>query len=165
MNNGIFLLLGSNEGYPLRNLREAAARIEKAAGKIVTGSSVFKTAAWGFSQQPDFYNQVLEIESDCAPEQLLEKLLAIEAGMGRIRSQKWGPRIIDIDILFYGQQVIHTPVLQIPHPGIPERRFTLVPLAEIAPDLLHPLLNKSMTALLEECTDSLPVEPVSRYKV
>jgi len=158
MNSGIFLLLGSNQGNPQANLAGAVERIEKDAGKIVARSSVYRTAAWGMEEQPDFFNQVLEIESPYDAEVLLEKLLDIERAMGRLRLKKWGPRIIDIDLLFYGQDVIHTPFLRIPHPGIPERKFTLLPLSEIAPDLKHPLSHKSIATLLTECTDNLSVQ-------
>jgi 2-amino-4-hydroxy-6-hydroxymethyldihydropteridine diphosphokinase len=158
MNNGIFLLLGSNQGDPLQNLRKAAREIDERAGKIIRRSSCYKTAAWGISEQPEFYNQVLEIASVRRPELLLEELLLIEQEMGRVRVQKWGPRMIDIDILFYGSEIVDTPDLKIPHPGIPDRRFTLVPLGEIAPDWQHPVMKKSIAELLEVCEDKLPVE-------
>jgi 2-amino-4-hydroxy-6-hydroxymethyldihydropteridine diphosphokinase len=90
----------------------------------------------------------------------LEKILRIETAMGRIRKEKWGPRVIDIDLLFYGNEVINSPALQLPHPGIPARKFTLLPLSEIAPDLRHPLSNKSIATLLTECPDPLRVEKV-----
>ncbi|MEX2232823.1 MAG: 2-amino-4-hydroxy-6-hydroxymethyldihydropteridine diphosphokinase [Cyclobacteriaceae bacterium] len=161
MNKGIFLLLGSNQGQPAENLARASERIEKDAGKILTRSSVYKSAAWGIEDQPDFYNQVLEIESPHSPELLLEKLLDIEKEMGRIRLRKWGPRLIDIDLLFYGQQVRTAAALHLPHPGIPERRFTLLPLAEIAAGFVHPISKKTITTMLEECEDHLRVERVS----
>jgi 2-amino-4-hydroxy-6-hydroxymethyldihydropteridine diphosphokinase len=161
MNNGIFLLLGSNLGQPLANLRDASKKIERDAGKIWMRSSVYKSAAWGVPEQPDFYNQVLQIQSEHPPEILLQKLLHIEKAMGRLRLEKWGPRLIDIDILFYGQETRNTPSLQIPHPGIPERKFTLIPLVEIAGNWQHPVSKKSMSALLEQCTDTLRVEKVA----
>lgn len=162
MNYGIFLLLGSNQGDPLRNLGDAAGGIEKDAGRIVGRSAIYKSAAWGMEAQPDFLNQILNIESTFSPDVLLKKLLAIEEKMGRVRVEKWGPRLIDIDILFFGDEVIDTPSLHIPHPGIPQRRFTLLPLVEIAPDLRHPVLGKTMRELLFECEDRLKVERVSR---
>jgi 2-amino-4-hydroxy-6-hydroxymethyldihydropteridine diphosphokinase len=161
MNKGIFLLLGSNQGRPVENLALASEKIEKDAGKVMCRSSVYKSAAWGIEDQPDFYNQVLEIDSPYSPEALLEKLLDIEKGMGRIRLRKWGPRLIDIDLLFYGQQVRTTAALQLPHPGIPERRFTLLPLAEIAAEFVHPVSGKTIATLLGECKDLLRVEKVN----
>jgi 2-amino-4-hydroxy-6-hydroxymethyldihydropteridine diphosphokinase len=157
MNNGIFLQLGTNEGDGRQNLSEAERRIGAHAGEVVARSSVYKTAAWGLTDQADFYNRVLEIRSPHSPERLLEVVLAIEMDMGRVRREKWGPRLIDIDILFYGQEIVNRAHLVIPHPGIPERRFVLVPLAEIAPDLVHPTLGKRAAELLAECTDSLSV--------
>lgn len=160
MNKGIFLLLGSNQGQPVENLREAAKKIEQDSGEIVSRSSIYKSAAWGMADQPDFYNQVLQIQSEYPPDVLLAHLLNIEKAMGRIRIQKWGPRVIDIDILFYGKEVWRTASLQIPHPGIPHRRFTLTPLVEIAGNWQHPVSKKSMAVLLEACTDLLKVEKV-----
>ena len=160
MTNEIFLLLGSNEGDSFANLSIARENIEKFAGTIVRSSALYRTAAWGMTEQPDFVNQVLEISSPHSPEKLLEKLLSIENRMGRVRSQKWGPRRIDIDILFYGRELRNSPTLVLPHPGIPDRRFTLIPLADVAPDLLHPVLNQTVAQLLAACTDPSSVVPV-----
>ncbi len=158
MNDGIFLLLGSNQGDKAQNLVLARENIEAQAGNIVLCSSLYKSPAWGMEQQPEFLNQVLEIASVRKADDLLMTILAIEEKMGRVRVQKWGPRLIDIDLLFYGNEVRNSPRLQLPHPRIAERRFTLVPLAEIAPQLVHPILKKSMSQLLEECTDPSVVE-------
>ena len=160
MNRGIFLLLGSNQGNPPGMLAEAADRIEKETGRIVARSDVYRSAAWGMRDQPDFYNQVLQTESPLDADDLLKKLMAIERAMGRVRAEKWGPRIIDIDILFYGEQVINTSSLTVPHPGIADRKFTLLPLSRIAPDLVHPVLKKTVATLLRECRDPLRVTVV-----
>jgi 2-amino-4-hydroxy-6-hydroxymethyldihydropteridine diphosphokinase len=155
---GIFLLLGTNLGVPLDNLEKAKQLIQENAGDILQSSSIYKTAAWGNMQQPDFYNLVLGIKSTRTPHQLLEEVLAIEILMGRQRLEKWGPRIIDIDILFFHQTISNTAELKLPHPGIPERKFTLKPMTEIAPSFWHPVLQKTVQTLLTECQDSLPVE-------
>jgi 2-amino-4-hydroxy-6-hydroxymethyldihydropteridine diphosphokinase len=160
INNGIFLLLGSNQGHPLQNLSAARMRLNEDAGKIIKRSAVYKTAAWGKTDQPDFYNQVIQLSTALNGPELLEKILAIEKDLGRVREEKWGSRTIDIDILLMGDDHIDSPDLKVPHPGIPERKFTLVPLAEIAPHFLHPVLHKTISALLEACSDPLDVEAV-----
>lgn len=156
-----FILLGTNVGNRLQNLNEACNVIGREAGKIITTSSIYKTQAWGHTEQPDFYNQVLKIETSLSPQDLLQTLLSIEKMFGRVRNEKWGPRTLDLDILFYENEVIHTTDLIIPHPGIPFRRFTLIPLEEIAPDLMHPVFQKSITHLLQECPDSLTVNKIA----
>ena len=160
MNGGIFLLLGSNQGDPAKKLAEAPRRIEEATGAILQSSGEYVTAAWGEADQPDFRNQVIEIESTFDPYPLLKVLLQIEKEMGRIRSRKWGPRIIDIDILLFRDRMIDEAGLTVPHPGIPHRRFTLLPLAEIAGDIIHPASRKTIAAMLQACTDQLSVRRV-----
>ena len=148
----MFLLLGSNLGDRLANLDEAKRQL----GNIVATSSVYETAAWGNTNQGSFLNQVVQINAKLYPEDLLKKIQDIEIGMGRRRVEKWGPRIIDIDILFYKDLVINTPDLVIPHPEIQNRRFTLVPLLELT-NMVHPVLKKTISELLDECNDLLPV--------
>jgi 2-amino-4-hydroxy-6-hydroxymethyldihydropteridine diphosphokinase len=157
MNNGIFLLLGTNQGDKTKNLKQAIAAIGRLPAVIINESSIYRTAAWGKTDQHEFYNQVIEIGTVLTPQQLLKNILEIETDMGRVRNEKWGPRIIDIDILFYQDAAVNDDNLTIPHPGITGRRFTLIPLVEIAPEFTHPVLKKSMEVLLFECTDSLEV--------
>ena len=154
----VFLLLGSNQGDRKAALDTACDTLNESAGKIVRRSSIYRTSAWGNTDQPDFYNQAIEIATPLSPDDLLKTCLEAETRMGRKRLEKWGERLIDIDILFYDNVVLSHETLQVPHPHIPFRRFTLAPLAEIAPDFVHPSLDKSITQLLDECQDPLAVE-------
>src|ERR1043165_899755 len=117
MDGGIFLLLGSNLGDRLMNLEEASTQV----GGVIASSSVYVTAAWGNENQEDFLNQAIEIDSPLSPYELLTRVQDIELGMGRKRVEKWGPRLIDIDILFYRDDVIKASNLIVPHPGIQDR--------------------------------------------
>ncbi|MEM7296901.1 MAG: 2-amino-4-hydroxy-6-hydroxymethyldihydropteridine diphosphokinase [Bacteroidota bacterium] len=153
--NGIYLLLGSNMGNKLEYLREAETQLISRGIQVIDESSIYETEPWGKKDQSWFLNIVLQIETQQAPEELLESILEIEKSLGRIRVEKWGERCIDIDILYYHDQQLHTDNLQIPHLGIPDRRFTLIPLAEMHPLEIHPSLNKSQMELLAECTDPL----------
>lgn len=135
-------------------------RIHLLAGTVLKSSAVYETAAWGKTDQPAFLNQAVAIDTELSPNLLLMTLLAIENSLGRTRDEKWGPRAIDIDILLYGDQSINEPKLIIPHPAIPERKFVLKPLAELIPNVVHPLTGKTITKMLEECTDQLSVEKV-----
>ncbi len=152
-----FLLLGSNEGDLPEYLAKAIDQIGTLAGRILQYSALYETAAWGKTNQPSFLNQVIEIETSLTPIDLLTKIQSIESNLGRTRAEKWAARTLDIDILFYGNQEITEPSLVIPHPAIAQRRFTLVPLAELAPNFIHPILKKSITTLLNECPDKLDV--------
>ena len=159
--NHVFLLLGSNEGDRGNYLENARFRMQLLAGRATTASSIYQTAAWGNTSQAPFLNQVIAIDTTLDPHVLLSTVLAVEKSLGRIRTEKWAPRTIDIDILFYGDQAINEPDLVIPHALLHDRRFALIPLAEISPELLHPLLKKTIRQLLEECQDHLDVLKVS----
>lgn len=154
----VFLLTGSNVGNSLANLQTAARFISDEVGEVIHASSIYKTAPWGNTNQQDFLNQVLWVETDKNPREVLELVLAIELKMGRVREQKWAPRTIDIDILFFDDLLIQEPDLQVPHPLLHLRKFTLQPLLEIAPTLLHPLLKQTITDLVATCPDDSLVE-------
>jgi 2-amino-4-hydroxy-6-hydroxymethyldihydropteridine diphosphokinase len=123
-------------------------------------SSCYETAAWGIEEQPDFLNQVLEIETTMDPASLLDTLLEIEREMGRIRGEKFGPRTIDLDILFYGDMIIRTNDLEVPHPRMAERRFVLEPLYELIRDRKHPVTRQTIREMLLACTDPLEVRRI-----
>jgi 2-amino-4-hydroxy-6-hydroxymethyldihydropteridine diphosphokinase len=158
MQNTCYLLLGSNMGNSKQMLARASAYLAKKAGQVLRQSKLYSTAAWGNTEQPDFLNQVLVIQTQLDAPTLLKTILAIEKQMGRVRTVKNAPRTIDIDILFFNKQVIQQPDLVVPHPHIPNRRFVLVPLNEIAPAFVHPVLQKNIHQLLLQCTDPLAVK-------
>ncbi len=153
-----YLLTGSNMGNSAEHLHAAQQNIRHKLGIVPNASSMYKTAPWGNTNQQDFLNQVLELQTEVTPENVLETILQIEQEMGRTRLYKWEPRIIDIDILFASDVVMQTPELAIPHPLLHERRFTLVPLCEIAPEFIHPVLHKTIRQLLDACSDDSLVE-------
>lgn len=155
--NEVYLLTGGNMGNRLQYLEQAAASIEKNIGAITRRSAVYETAAWGLENQDAFLNQVLEIRTHLDPGSVLAEILGIEENMGRKREQKYGPRIIDIDILFFNDEVIDRPGLKLPHPQMQFRRFVLEPLSQLIPSRIHPLLKKTVKELLDECQDPLPV--------
>lgn len=160
--NKVFLLLGSNEGDRLQHLSNALNYIEQEVGTIVKQSCIYTTDAWGNTQQPDFLNQVICIDTLLSPLQLLEVVLGIERKLGRIRdSSKWMQRIIDLDVLFYNDAIVDVPDLKIPHPYIQDRKFVLVPLQEIAGSYIHPVLKKNIITLTDECVDPLKVRKLN----
>jgi 2-amino-4-hydroxy-6-hydroxymethyldihydropteridine diphosphokinase len=154
----LYLSLGSNLGNKHENIRKAFDMITLEVGDIISSSALYKTQAWGNEDQEDFLNQVVRLYSDLEPTFLLKTLLAIEDKLGRVRDDRWGPRLIDIDILYYGNYVIDRDDLIIPHPELTERKFVLVPLSEIAPTYQHPIFRLSNVELLEFCTDTRGVE-------
>ena len=155
---GVYLLLGSNLGDRISYLRQASRLIGETVATVIQASSVYETQSWGKTDEPDYLNQVLYIETDLHPGLLLEKLLGLETIIGRKREVKWGSRIIDIDILFYGDQTINEPQLVVPHPELHNRMFTLAPLNEIAPDFVHPVLQKKISDLKSELKSDLTVK-------
>ncbi|HPH37440.1 MAG TPA: 2-amino-4-hydroxy-6-hydroxymethyldihydropteridine diphosphokinase [Sediminibacterium sp.] len=153
-----YLLIGSNLGDKTTYLKNAGSYIQQQCGQIVKQSSFYETEPWGFTEQPSFLNQALCIQTELAPAQLMHTLLQIESKMGRTRELKMGPRIIDLDILQIDQQIVDTPLLQLPHPAMHLRRFALIPMEEIAPQLMHPQFNKTIAQLLAECADQTDVQ-------
>lgn len=153
-----YLLLGSNLGNRLWYLEQAARHINEEAGHIVQQSAVYETQSWGNTEVPDYLNQVLLLQTNLPAHTLLNKLLQIELLLGRERIEKWGARTLDIDILFYGSEIINDANLVVPHPQLHNRRFTLEPLAEIAPGLIHPGLKKNISSIKNELNDDLQVK-------
>ena len=160
--NTAYILTGANLGNRSANLQLAKDNLEKETGEIISSSSIYETEAWGNNHQPDFYNQVHIISTNLSAEELMEKILEIEKQIGRIRTIKNASRIIDIDILFFNDEIINKPNLKIPHPEISNRRFVLTPLAELSPHLIHPVLKKTINELLSTCKDTLNVKPLKK---
>jgi len=153
----LILLLGSNQGESQVLLKKARALLEEALGEIKIVSSIYRTKAWGKTNQPDFLNQVVVIPYTGHSVSALDLVLEIEHKLGRTRTVKWGERTMDIDILYYGNQICQTTRLTLPHPALHIRRFALVPMCEILPDFIHPVFNKTQVQLLNECPDHLEV--------
>lgn len=162
----LFLLLGGNLSNRLGNrfqlLNQAKIALIESVGLLVRESGLYETTPWGVTDQPPYLNQVLELQTDLAPIDVLNQTQAIENALGRVRLQRWDARLIDIDLLYYDDLILQTDRLTLPHPLLHKRRFTLVPLAEIAPDFRHPALEKSNAELLEICQDQGIVTIVGR---
>ena len=149
MNHIVYIALGTNLGDRLANLRAAIDSMPPEIHVLVE-SHVYETPPWGYEDQPAFLNMALKAETDLEPELLLNFLKLLEVELGREQSFHWGPRLIDLDILFYDDLVLDSPPLVIPHPRLQERAFVLVPLADVAPDLIHPVLDQSVRELLAQ---------------
>ncbi|MEM8965417.1 MAG: 2-amino-4-hydroxy-6-hydroxymethyldihydropteridine diphosphokinase [Bacteroidota bacterium] len=154
---GIYLLLGSNLEDRDENLQQARENIVQQVGGIICTSGIYETEAWGVLDQPLFYNQVVQIDTALGHEALLHVLQGIEQKIGKVKVGKWRERLIDIDLLYYGNRIVRTPTLTVPHPEIQNRRFTLAPLVELIPDELHPVLFQSHQKLLATTPDTLEV--------
>jgi 2-amino-4-hydroxy-6-hydroxymethyldihydropteridine diphosphokinase len=152
-----YLLLGSNLGDRAARLAQARRDLAATAGRITAASALYETAAWGLEDQPAFLNQVLALETELSAPALLTACLAAEQQQDRARLVRWAARTLDVDMLLFGQEVIDTPTLTVPHPALPGRRFALVPLAEVAPQLVHPVLHHTIAELLAKCVDKLDV--------
>lgn len=153
----VYLGLGSNQGDRRELLRTASELIHKHIGKIARKSRLYETQPWGVKGQDWYLNQVIMINSILEPRDILEVITKIERELGRERKEKYGPRPIDIDILFYGKRIIRDKGLEIPHPEIPNRAFVIVPLMEMSPELEHPVSGLTMDQLYVECTDTSQV--------
>ena len=154
----VFLLLGSNLGDRQSFLQKAIDHVEAEIAPVTKQSAIYETQSWGKSDAPDYLNQVIQLSTDLPAQEVLRRILNIEQVLGRRREVKWGSRTIDIDILFYGQDVIAEPDLNVPHPELHNRMFTLAPLSEIAPDFIHPILNKNVFELKNKLKDNLIVK-------
>jgi 2-amino-4-hydroxy-6-hydroxymethyldihydropteridine diphosphokinase len=156
--SNLVLLLGTNLGDRITYLEQATIQLIKVFNEPYKTSSIYETAAWGNTQQPSFLNQVIIFKTSLSPQQSLQHILSIEKGLGRERLIKMGPRTIDIDILFYEDQIVQNESLTIPHPHLQDRKFVLEPLLEIIPNYIHPKFKKSVQVLFNECTDTLNVK-------
>lgn len=157
-----YLLFGSNQGDKEALLEQACRLINIRCGMVVERSSAYYTEPWGFEAEEWFLNELLVVETELQPDPLMKELLDIETVLGRVRHPErpgYCSRTVDLDILYYGDRVIHTELVTVPHPKLPLRRFALVPLCELVPDFLHPVLHLSQQQLLDQCPDHSVIQP------
>jgi len=154
----VYLLLGSNLGDRQLFMQQAIEHIEKNIAPVSRLSYIYETQSWGKTDAPDYLNQVVLLKTDLPAPEILKRILNIEIILGRKREEKWGSRTIDIDILFYGSDIINEDALTVPHPELHKRRFTLEPLSDISPDFIHPGCKKSILQLKNELQDNLIVK-------
>jgi 2-amino-4-hydroxy-6-hydroxymethyldihydropteridine diphosphokinase len=159
----VYLCLGGNIGDTRNYLQNAVAMIGRRIGRVVSQSAVYQSEPWGFKAEEWFLNRVIVLETEMNPEPLLEALLEIERELGRVRHpeiQGYTSRTADLDILYYGNRIVLTDILTIPHPRLHQRRFALLPLCEVAPQLVHPAFNFTQTELLRRCHDFSEVRKI-----
>jgi len=156
-----FILLGSNVGNRSGELEAARQLLSDSVGLPDRISAIYETAAWGKTDQQAFLNQVITGKTRLGAEEVMQQALAAEQRRGRVRGEKWAPRTIDIDLLFLDDQQVTSPLLTLPHPMLHLRKFTLVPLCEIFPDFRHPILGQTLSELLDQLDDPLPVQRYS----
>ncbi|MEW6366523.1 MAG: 2-amino-4-hydroxy-6-hydroxymethyldihydropteridine diphosphokinase [Acidobacteriota bacterium] len=156
--SGIYIGVGSNLGDREQNIRRGLEMLRSQATVVEAVSSIYQTEPWQCGPQPEYLNAAARLSSILSAAELVELMLAVERGLGRIRTGPGQPRTLDLDLLFHGCEVIETPSLTVPHPRLPVRRFVLVPLCEIAPSFVHPVLGKTVLELLSECPDRSRVE-------
>ncbi len=156
--NVVYLQLGSNLGDRENILINSKGKIEEYIGRIEKESSIYETASWGIEDQPLFLNQILVVKTSLDYCKIFFYIKKIEEKLGRTREKKWASRLIDIDIIFFNQEIIESPEVSIPHKQIASRRFVLEPLAEVAPGFMHPVHNKTVFELLNNCSDNLSVK-------
>jgi len=154
-----YLLLGGNLGNREANLQLAVALLNEKVGEVLSVSALYETAAWGKTDQPAFLNQAVALRTSLTALEVLTHALAIEQDLGRVRKDKWGERLIDIDLILFGDEIIDIPdKLQVPHPHMQNRRFVMEPLAEIAPEVVHPILGQTMLSISKHINDPLTVK-------
>ncbi|RLJ80175.1 2-amino-4-hydroxy-6-hydroxymethyldihydropteridine diphosphokinase [Pedobacter alluvionis] len=154
-----YLLLGGNLGNREANLKKAIELLNDKIGKVITSSSLYETAAWGKTDQPAFLNQAIALQTNLSALEVLDLALSIEQELGRVRKDKWGERLIDIDLILFGDQIINIPdKLQVPHPHMQDRKFVMEPLAEIAPEVIHPVLGETILSICRNINDPLEVK-------